>query len=148
MLNDVTIMGWLGRDPELLYTRSGIPVVNVSLAVDRDYKNKVTGERVTDWIDVRAWRHTARFLCRYFGKGRLVVIRGRLRTDRWMDDEGRNRYRTIVEADDVYFAGGAKASAPQTAAQAYDTYAPRHAEAIDPQMGIPEYPDADRNLPF
>ena len=75
MLNHIEIMGRLGRDPELRHTQSGTPVASFSLAVDRDFKDKSTGERITDWIDVVAWRSTGEFVSKYFSKGRMAVCR-------------------------------------------------------------------------
>ena len=78
MLNRIIIMGRLARDPELRRTQSGVPVASFRLAVDRDFKDKSTGERSTDWIDVVAWRATAEFVSRFFTKGRMAVVEGRL----------------------------------------------------------------------
>ena len=78
MLNKIFIMGRLTRDPELRRTQTGTPVASFSLAVDRDFKDKSTGERATDFIDVVAWRQTAEFVSRYFSKGRMAVVEGRL----------------------------------------------------------------------
>ena len=89
MLNKVIVMGRLGRDPEKRYTQNGTPVATFSLAVDRDFKDKQTGERATDWVDVVAWRQTADFVCRYLGKGRVAVVEGRLQTRTYTDREGR-----------------------------------------------------------
>ena len=74
MLNHITIMGRLGRDPELRHTQSGTPVASFSLAVDRDFKDKNTGERTTDWIDVVAWRSTGEFASKYLSKGRMAAL--------------------------------------------------------------------------
>lgn len=103
MLNRVTIMGRLGKDPELKYTQSGVAVTSFSLAVDRDFTDKQTGERATDWIDVTCWRQTAEFVCKYFGKGRVVAVDGRLQTRRWKDRDGNNRTSVEVLAESVYF---------------------------------------------
>ena len=78
MLNHIVIMGRLARDPELRRTQSGTPVASFRLAVDRDFKDKSTGERSTDWIDVVAWRQTAEFVSRFFTKGRMAIVEGRL----------------------------------------------------------------------
>ena len=83
MLNKVFIMGRLGADPELRRTQSGISVTSFRLAVDRDFKDKQTGERATDWIDVTAWRQTGEFVSRYFTKGRTAVVEGRLQVQEW-----------------------------------------------------------------
>ena len=103
MLNHIEIMGRLGRDPELRHTQSGTPVASFSLAVDRDFKDKSTGERSTDWIDVGAWRSTGEFVSKYFSKGRMAVVEGRLQIREWTDKEGNRRTTAEVVADNVYF---------------------------------------------
>ena len=103
MLNHVVIMGRLGRDPDLRHTQAGIPVVSFSLAVDRDFKDKNTGERATDWIDVVAWRGSAEFISKYFTKGRMAVVEGRLQIREWTDKDGNKRRAAEVIADNIYF---------------------------------------------
>ena len=103
MLNHIVIMGRLARDPELRRTQSGVPVASFRLAVDRDFKDKNTGERGTDWIDVVAWRATGEFVSRYFTKGRMAVVEGRLQMRDWTDKEGNKRTTAEVVADNVYF---------------------------------------------
>ena len=103
MLNHIVIMGRLARDPELRRTQSGVPVASFRLAVDRDFKDKNTGERGTDWIDVVAWRATGEFVSRYFTKGRMAVVEGRLQIRDWTDKEGNKRRSAEVVADNIYF---------------------------------------------
>ena len=103
MLNHIVIMGRLARDPELRHTQTGTPVTSFTLAVDRDFKDKNTGERQTDWIDVVAWRGTGEFVSRYFAKGRMAVVEGRLQIRDWTDKEGNKRRSAEVVADNVYF---------------------------------------------
>ena len=103
MLNKIFLMGRLARDPELRRTQTGTPVARFTLAVDRDFKDKNTGERATDWIDVVAWRQTAEFVSRYFTKGRMAVVEGRLQIRDWTDKEGGKRRSAEVVADQVYF---------------------------------------------
>ena len=103
MLNKIFIMGRLTRDPELRRTQTGTPVASFSLAVDRDFKDKSTGERATDFIDVVAWRQTAEFVCRYFAKGRMAVVEGRLQIRDWTYKEGGKRRSAEVIADNIYF---------------------------------------------
>ena len=103
MLNHIVIMGRLARDPELRHTQSGTPVATFRLAVDRDFKDKNTGERATDWIDVVAWRGTGEFVSRYLAKGRLAVVEGRLQMRDWTDKDGNRRTSAEVVADNVYF---------------------------------------------
>jgi len=104
LLNHIVIMGRLARDPELRHTQSGIPVASFRLAVDRDFKDKNTGERATDWIDVVAWRGAGEFVSRYFTKGRMAVVEGRLQMRDWTDKDGDRRTSAEVVADSVYFA--------------------------------------------
>ena len=103
MLNRIIIMGRLTRDPELRRTQTGTPVASFRLAVDRDFKDKTTGEKGTDWIDVVAWRSTAEFVSRYFTKGRMAVVEGRLQMRDWTDKDGNKRTSAEVVADNVYF---------------------------------------------
>ena len=103
MLNKIFIMGRLTRDPELRRTQTGTPVASFSLAVDRDFKDKSTGERSTDFIDVVAWRQTAEFVSRYFTKGRMAVVEGRLQIRDWTDKDGNKRRAAEVIAENVYF---------------------------------------------
>ena len=103
MLNRIILMGRLTRDPELRYTQSQTPVASFSLAVDRDFKNKETGEKQTDFIDIVAWRSTAEFVSRYFNKGRMAVVEGRLQIRGWTDQDGNKRKSAEVVADNVYF---------------------------------------------
>ena len=103
MLNKIFLMGRLTRDPELRRTQTGTPVASFSLAVDRDFKDKSTGERTTDFIDVVAWRQTAEFVSRYFTKGRMAVVEGRLQIRDWTDKDGGKRRTAEVIADNIYF---------------------------------------------
>ena len=111
MLNRIIIMGRLARDPELRRTQSGVPVASFRLAVDRDFKDKSTGERSTDWIDVVAWRATAEFVSRFFTKGRMAVVEGRLQIHDWKDKDGNNRHSAEVVADNIYFGDSRKDTA-------------------------------------
>ena len=103
MLNKIFIMGRLTRDPELRRTQSGTAVTSFSLAVDRDFKDKTTGEKSTDFIDIVAWRQTAEFVSRFFTKGRMAVVEGRLQLRDWTDRDGNKRRTAEVIADNVYF---------------------------------------------
>ena len=103
MLNHIVLMGRLTRDPELRRTGSGLAVASFSLAVDRDFGNRETGERETDFIDIVAWRNTAEFVSKYFTKGRMAVVSGRLQIRNWTDKEGNKRRSAEVVADNVYF---------------------------------------------
>ena len=103
-LNKVFIMGRLGADPELRKTQSGTAVVSFTIAVDRDFKDKQTGERETDWINCVAWRGKAEFIANHFSKGRMIVLAGRLQTRDYTDKDGNKRYVTEILVSDVYFA--------------------------------------------
>ena len=102
MLNKIILMGRLTRDPELRRTGSGTAVTSFSLAVDRDFMSQ-SGEKETDFIDVVAWRNTAEFVSKYFTKGRMAVVEGRLQMRDWTDRDGNKRRSAEVVADNVYF---------------------------------------------
>ena len=103
MLNHITIMGRLTRDPELRRTGSGVAVASFSVAVDRDFGRNENGEKETDFIDCVAWRNTAEFVSKYASKGRMVVVSGRLQIRSWTDKDGNKRRTAEVVADNVYF---------------------------------------------
>lgn len=113
MLNHIVLMGRLTRDPELRRTSSGVAVASFSLAVDRDFGgNRETGEKETDFIDIVAWRNTAEFVSKYFTKGRMAVVSGRLQIRNWNDKEGNKRRSAEVVADNVYFGDSKRDGAP------------------------------------
>ena len=154
MLNHITIMGRLTRDPELRRTGSGIAVASFSLAVDRDFSPKDGGERETDFIDCVAWRQTGEFVSKYFTKGRMAVVSGRLQIRSWTDKDGNKRRTAEVVADNVYFGdskregdnggssyGGNAYSAP---APSYGGYSAPSSPASDFAM----LDDDDAQLPF
>ena len=156
MLNHITIMGRLTRDPELRRTGSGIAVASFTLAVDRDFGKNENGERETDFIDCVAWRQTGEFVSKYFTKGRMAVVSGRLQIRSWTDKDGNKRRTAEVVADNVYFGDSKKdeggnssyagsyntyGSAP---APAYGTYSAPSAPASDFAM----LSDDDAQLPF
>ena len=103
MLNHIVLMGRLTRDPELRYTQSQIPVATFSLAVDRDFGGRDGAERQTDFIDIVAWRSTAEFVSKYFTKGSMAAVSGRLQIRDWTDRDGNKRRSAEVVADNVYF---------------------------------------------
>ncbi|WP_409969581.1 single-stranded DNA-binding protein [Bengtsoniella intestinalis] len=102
MLNKSFIMGRLTRDPELRRTQSGTAVTSFSLAVDRDFKGQ-NGERETDFIDCVAWRNTAEFVTKYFAKGRMAVVEGRIQMREYEDKDGKKQRVFEINADSVYF---------------------------------------------
>lgn len=142
MLNRIIIMGRLVRDPELRTTQSGTSVASFTLAVDRDFKAKDSGEKETDFIDVVVWRGTAEFVCKYFAKGRMAIAEGRLQIREWKDKDGNNRRTAEIVAENVDF-GDSKPSEggnAQSSAPAYGYGAPAG--------GFSEVADDDGNLPF
>lgn len=102
MLNKIIIMGRLTRDPELRHTQSDTAVTSFTLAVDRDFKGE-DGKRATDFIDIVAWRAAAEFVAKYFIKGRMAIVEGRLQLRDWKDKDGNARRSAEVIADNVYF---------------------------------------------
>ena len=145
MLNKIFIMGRLTRDPELRRTQSGTPVASFTLAVDRDIKNKQTGERETDFIDCVAWRNTGEFISKYFTKGRVAVVEGRLQMRDWTDKDGNKRRSAEVVADNVYF-GDSKSASDSTPATDYS--APS-SYAVNTEGGqFAELSGEDGELPF
>ncbi len=148
MLNHIIIMGRLTRDPELRRTGSGVAVTSFTLAVDRDFSPKDGSERETDFIDCVAWRQTGEFVSKYFTKGRMAVVAGRLQIRNWTDKDGNKRRTAEVIADNVYFGdskrdgdGGNTYAAP---AANYGSYAAPAAPASDFAM----LDDDDAQLPF
>ncbi len=110
MLNKVILMGRLTRDPEFRQTPSGVPVCRFSVAVNRSFVNKQTGERETDFIDCVAWRSSAEFISRYFSKGSMIIVEGSLRNDNYTDNNGVKHYRMNVQVDNVTFGESKNAS--------------------------------------
>ena len=138
MLNRIILSGRLTRDPELRHTPSGTPVASFSLAVNRDFKDKATGETPVDFIDIVAWRHTGEFAANYFTKGSMAVVEGRLQIRNWTDREGGKRRTAEVVASNIYFGDSAKKkSAPAPAS---------YAGATPPTSEFES--EADEELPF
>lgn len=108
MLNHITIMGRLTRDPELRRTGSGVAVASFTVAVDRDFADKQSGEKETDFIDCVAWRQTGEFVSKHFTKGRMIVVSGRLQIRSWTDKDGSKRRTAEVVADNCYFGDSKK----------------------------------------
>ena len=164
MLNHIVIMGRLTRDPELRRTGTGVAVASFTVAVDRDFGGREGGERETDFIDCVAWRNTGEFVSKYFTKGSMIVVSGRLQIRSWTDKEGNKRRTAEVVADNVYFGeskrneggsysngnsyggnsyGGNTYSAP--AAPSFGSYA---APAAAPASDFAMLDDDDAQLPF
>ena len=110
MLNKIFLQGRMTRDVELRHTQSGTAVASFTLAVERDFKDKTTGERTTDFIDCVAWRSTAEFVSRFFAKGRMAVVVGSLQIRAWEDKEGNKRRTAEVIAESVYFGESKRGS--------------------------------------
>lgn len=125
-LNHITIMGRICNDIELRRTDSGVAVTSFTMAVDRDFKGK-NGEKETDFIEVVAWRNTAEFVDKYFGKGRVAVVSGRLQFRNWIDKDGNKRKTAEVVAENVYF-GDSKTNSDNSfatiPARSVDNFAP------------------------
>lgn len=132
MLNRIIVMGRMTRDPELRRTNSGNAVTSFTVAVDRDFKSQ-SGEKETDFIDVVAWRNTAEFVSKYFSKGRMAAVEGRLQLRDWTDKDGNKRRSAEIVADSVYF-GDSKRDGGDTAQS-------------EPQGSFSEIED-DWDLPF
>lgn len=145
MLNRITIMGRLTATPELKTTTSGTSVTRFTLAVDRDFKNK-DGSRTADFIDVIAWRGTAEFVTRYFAKGRMAVVSGRLQVRDYTDNDGIKRRAAEVVAENVYFGDSANTGAGQQPA----SYTPEAYGAPAPGQPAPTFEEIadDEELPF
>ena len=126
MLNHIILMGRLTRDPEFRHTGNGTAVASFTLAVDRDYKSQ-DGDRETDFVDIVAWRSSAEFVSKYFTKGRMAVVSGRLQIRNWTDNDGNKRRSAEVVADNVYFGDSKRESA--------GSYAPPEAGAVPATAG-------------
>ena len=107
MLNKIVLMGRLTREPELRYTPQNVPVCTITLACERDFAPQGT-QREADFIDVVAWRSTGEFVSKYFSKGRMIVVSGRLQSRKWQDREGNNRTSWEINADSCYFGDSKK----------------------------------------
>ena len=151
MLNKIFIMGRLTRDPELRRTQSGTAVTSFSLAVDRDFKSQ-SGEKETDFIDVVAWRSTAEFVAKYFTKGRMAIVEGRLQIRPWTDKDGNNRRSAEVVADNIYFGDSKRDSAGDMggySAPAYTAPASGYSAPVGGgSSGFAEIDEEDGDLPF
>ena len=157
MLNHITIMGRLTRAPELRRTGSGIAVASFTVAVDRDFGGREGGEKETDFIDCVAWRQTGEFVSKYFTKGRMIVVSGRLQIRNWTDKEGNKRRTAEVVADNCYFGDSKRdsdsgSSYGSNAYGGYSAPAPSYggysAPASAPASDFAMLDDDDAQLPF
>ena len=150
MLNRIVLMGRLTRDPELRRTQSGTAVTSFSIACDRDFKSQ-SGEKETDFIDIVAWRGTAEFVSKYFAKGRMAIVEGRLQIRDWTDNNGGKRRSAEVVADNIYFGDSKRDSAPGDygAPPAYGAPIGRGApEPMESRSDFAEIGEEDGELPF
>ena len=143
MLNRIVLMGRLTRDPELRRTQSNLAVTSFTLAVDRDFKSQ-NGEKETDFIDIVAWRATAEFVSKYFTKGRMAVVEGRLQLRDWTDKNGNKRRSAEVVADSVYFGYSKKTDAAAPSAPSAAVAPP----VYDGHSEFAEVGADDGELPF
>ena len=160
MLNHIIVMGRLTRDPELRYTQTQTPVVSFTVAVDRDFGGRDNRERQTDFIDCVAWRSTAEFVSKYFQKGSMAVVSGRLQIRDWTDREGGKRRSAEIVADNVYFgeskrsreegqyAGGSSASGGYAPKPASGGFNAGYSDAPAGDSAFSELDDGDGGLPF
>ena len=166
MLNHIVIMGRLVRDPELRRTGTGVAVANFRVAVDRDYVPKDGGERKADFIDCVAWRQTGEFISKYFTKGRMIVVDGRLEMRDWTDKDGNKRTSAEINVANAYFGdskrdgdssgsayggntyGGNSYGSNSYSAPAAPSYGGYGAPASAPASDFAMLEDDDAQLPF
>ena len=155
MLNHITIMGRLVRDPELRRTGSGVAVASFRVAVDRDYSPKDGGERKADFIDCVAWRQTGEFISKYFAKGRMIVVDGRLEMRDWTDKDGNKRTSAEINVANAYFGdskrdgdGGSFGGNTYGSAPAAPSFGGYSAPASAPTSDFAMLDDDDAQLPF
>ena len=141
MLNKIIIMGRLTRDPELRRTGSGTAVTSFSLACDRDFKSQ-SGDKETDFIDVVAWKNTAEFVSKYFSKGRMAVVDGRLQIRDWTDKAGNKRTTAEVVADNVYFADSKRSESNDNQRENFNALSGRLSDDFVPII------EEDGEIPF
>ena len=154
MLNHIVVMGRLTRDPELRYTPAQIPVASFTLAVDRDIGGK-DDEKITDFIDIVAWRKTAEFASKYFSKGSMAVADGRLQIRDWTDKNGNKRRSAEVVAERIYFGDSKKSdsksnaySGPQQGGSSYDAGGYGNYDNYSTGSSFGDLSDVDGELPF
>ena len=153
MLNHITIMGRLTRDPELRYTQSQTPVASFTLAVDRDFGSRDGGEKHTDFIDCVAWRQTAEFVSKYFTKGSMAVVSGRLQIRDWTDRDGGKRRSAEVVVDNMYFGesrrrDGDSGDSRSSSYSSYGNSGSAGKSSAPAASAFAELDDGDGELPF
>ena len=148
MLNHITLMGRLVRDPELRRTGTGVAVASFTVAVDRDFSGRDGGEKETDFIDCVAWRQTGEFVSKYFTKGRMAVVSGRLQIRGWTDKDGNKRRTAEVVADNVYFGDSKRDGDSGYSAPATPSFGGYSAPTAAPASDFAMLSDDDAQLPF
>ena len=159
MLNQIVLMGRLVRDPELRYTQSQLPVCSFRIAVDRDYNGRDGAERQADFIDIVAWRQSAEFVSKYFTKGSMIIVVGRLQMRDWTDRDGNKRTSAEVQADRVMFGetrrsreeNAGSSRAPSGGGSSYGSGGNSGYKSFDEMSGesaFSELSDTDGELPF
>ncbi len=158
MLNHIVVMGRLTRDPELRTTQSGVNVASFTVAVDRDFGGRDGAERQTDFFDCAAWRQTGEFVSKYFQKGRMIVVSGRMQSRKYQDREGNNRTAWEIQVDNVYFgdskrdsdnAGYSQSSYTGQSSYSRGSDSPRQSAPVPPVTPSPfEELEDDGELPF
>ena len=158
MINNVVLMGRLVADPELRTTQSGVNVASFTVAVDRDFGGRDGAERQTDFFDCAAWRQTGEFVSKYFQKGRMIVVSGRMQSRKYQDREGNNRTAWEIQADNVYFgdskrdsdnAGYSQSSYTGQSSYSRGGDSPRQSAPVPPVTPSPfEELEDDGELPF
>lgn len=143
MLNRICIMGRITRDLDLRRTQDGTAVTSFTVAVDDDFKSKATGEKKTYFLDVVAWRHAAEFVCQYLGKGRMVVVEGKLTVRDWTDKDGNKRTTAEVVADNVYFADSKRSESNDNQKENFNALSGRLSDDFVPALN-----DDTSILPF
>ena len=142
MLNKIILMGRLCTNPELRRTGSGTAVTSFSLACDRDFKSQ-SGDKETDFIEVVAWKNTAEFVSKYFSKGRMAVVEGRLQIRDWTDKAGNKRTTAEVVADNVYFADSKRSESNDNQKENFNALSGRLSDDFVPALN-----DDTSELPF
>lgn len=148
MLNHIVIMGRFVRDPELRRTQNGTSVASFTLAVDRDRKDE-NGSRECDFISCVAWKGIGEFVFKYFAKGSMAVVSGRLQIREWKDKDGNKRSSAEIVAENVYFGDGKRdTTGSNPSAGTGNSYGSYAAPAAAPASDFTVLEDADTQLPF
>lgn len=156
MLNKIFLMGRICAEPELRYTPTNTPVTTFRIAVDRDFKDRETGERKADFISVVVWRSLAEFVSRNFSKGSLTIVVGQLQIREWTDNNGNRRTAPEIVAENIYFGGGRRDSSSSSHPESkFDTGGQSQQSFFSPTTSsnpgmeqIEEVDDSDSDLPF